>query len=129
MAILAPVIQYGLTDRTFISSHKTNVLDAFFAKCKSLNYALITHPELARANNVLNYRHLSNKLRMDLFDFDNPTFDFLLYARDNDIKLKVGSCYGVEQIKTWMAKGVDCIEVANVSYPKTALSAYYDQNF
>lgn len=121
MAILAPVLQYGLTDRTFISSHKTAVLDAFFAKCKSLNYALITYPELVHANKVLKYRHLSNKLRMDLFDINNPTLDFLLYARDNDIKLKVGSCYNVEQIKTWMGKGVDYIEVANVANPKTVI--------
>lgn len=121
MAILAPVLQYGLTDRTFISSHKTAVLDAFFAKCKSLNYALITYPEIVHANKVLNYRYLSNKIRMDIFDINNPTLDFLLYARDNDIKLKVGSCYDVEQIKTWMGKGVDCIEVANVTNPKTVI--------
>lgn len=121
MAILAPVLQYGLTDRTFISSHKTNVLDAFFTKCKSLNYALISYPEVVNANKVLNYRHLSNTIRMDIFDVNNPTLDFLLYARDNDIKLKVGSCYDVEQIKTWMGKGVDFIEVANVTNPKTVI--------
>ena len=121
MAILAPVLQYGLTDRTFISSHKTAVLDAFFTKCKSLNYALITYPEIIHANKVLNYRHISNTIRMDIFDINNPTLDFLLYARDNDIKLKVGSCYNIEQIKTWMGKGVDCIEVANVANPKTVI--------
>ncbi|MDT2905892.1 BppU family phage baseplate upper protein [Lactococcus lactis] len=121
MAILAPVLQYGLTDRTFISSHQTNVLDAFFTKCKSLNYALISYPEVVNANKVLNYRHLSNTIRMDIFDINNPTLDFLLYARDNDIKLKVGSCYNVEQIKTWMGKGVDCIEVADVANPKTVI--------
>ena len=121
MAILTPVLQYGLTDRTFISSHKTNVLDAFFAKCKSLNYALIAYSEVDNANKVLNYRHLSNKIRLDIFDVNNPTLDFLLYARDNDIKLKVGSCYNVEQIKTWMSKGVDYIEVANVENPKTVI--------
>ena len=122
MAILTPVLQYGLTDRTFISSHKTNVLDAFVTKCKSLNYALISYPEVVNANKVLNYRHLSNTIRMDIFDINNPTLEFLLYARDNDIKLKVGSCYNVEQIKTWMSKGVDCIEVANVANPKTVIS-------
>ena len=121
MAILTPVLQYGLTDRTFISSHKTNVLDAFFTKCKSLNYALISYPEVVNANKVLNYRHLSNTIRMDIFDINNPTLEFLLYARDNDIKLKVGSCYNVDQIKTWMGKGVDYIEVANVANPKTVI--------
>jgi hypothetical protein len=121
MAILTPVMQYGLTYRTFISSHKTSVLDAFFAKCKTLNYALITFPEVVHANKALNYRHLSNTIRMDIFDSNNPTLEFLLYARDNDIKLKVGSCYNVEQIKTWMGKGVDYIEVAYVANPKTVI--------
>lgn len=121
LAILAPVLQYGLTDRTFISSHKTNVLDAFFEKLPNINYALITYPEKQHADKVLKYKHLSNKLRMDIFNHNETTTDFLLYAKSNGILLKVGSCYNVDQIKTWMKKGVDNIEIAFVENPKAVI--------
>ncbi|MGX7073564.1 glycerophosphodiester phosphodiesterase [Falseniella ignava] len=121
LAIIEPVVMYGLTTKTFVSTSKVNVLDAIFEKCKALNFGLITYPIEGKIEAVLKYKHLSNQIRLELFDINNPTFDYILQAQNNGIMVEVGTCYSVESIKKWMKKGVDIIEVANVANPKAVL--------
>ena len=121
LAIIEPVVMYGMTTKTFVSTSKTNVLDAIFEKCKALNFGLITYPIEGKIEAVLKYKIASNQIRLELFDNNNPTFDYILQAQNNGVRVEVGTCYSIESIKKWMKKGVDIIEVANVANPKAAI--------
>ncbi len=121
LAIIEPVVMYGMTTKTFVSTSKVNVLDAIFEKCKALNFGLITYPIEGKIEAVLKYKSAFNQIRLELFDNNNPTFDYILQAQNNGVRVEVGTCYSVESIKKWIKKGVDIIEVANVANPKAAI--------
>jgi glycerophosphoryl diester phosphodiesterase len=123
------VIKYGLTKATTISSDTVSVLQSVFNLNKNINVAQICHPSTAVVDSVLQFRYKQNKLRLDIFDSDTVDNTFLYYASQNDVDIKLGSCYDIASVASWLEKGVTIIEIANVPYPQKALSDYYDSNF
>lgn len=125
--IVDRLVLNGLVDSTLISSGSLAVLDKFFEKCPALAFGYICNPNNARVNEILRYRHLNNQLRLDIFDKSTLTVPVALYAKNNGVKIKVGSCYSVADIRKWIALGTDVIEVAYIANPIETLTNYYDK--
>lgn len=125
--IVDRLVLNGLVDSTLISSESLAVLDKFFEKCPALAFGYICNPNNDRVNEILRYRHLNNQLRLDIFDKSTLTVPVALYAKNNGVKIKVGSCYSVADIRKWIALGTDVIEVAYIANPIETLTNYYDK--
>ncbi len=125
--IVEKLILNGLVDSTLISSGELAVLDKFFEKCPALSFGYICNPNNDRVNEILKYRHLNNQLRLDIFDKSILTVPVALYAKSNGLKIKVGSCYSVNDIRKWISSGADVIEVAYIANPIETLSNYYNK--
>ena len=125
--IVERLVLNGLVDTTLISSGSLAVLDKFFGKCPTLSFGYICNPNNDRVNEILKYRHLNNQLRLDIFDKSILTVPVALYAKSNGIKIKVGSCYSVNDIRKWISSGADVIEVAYIANPIETLSNYYNK--
>ena len=123
--IVNRLVLNGLVDSTLISSGSLAVLDKFFAKCPALSFGYICNPNNDRINEILKYRHLNNQLRLDIFDTSTLTVPVALYAKNNGVKIKVGSCYSLDDIRKWIALGADVIEVAYIANPILILANYY----
>ncbi|AGI10701.1 hypothetical protein 645_0011 [Lactococcus lactis phage 645] len=126
------ILKYGLSNVTTISNTANGIetLRSLYALNNSLSVGLITHPTTtAVVDTVLEFKNHHNNVRLDIFDTDTIPPEILIYAATKNVGIKVGSAYSIGDIIKWVELGVNHIEVANVSYPKTALSAYYDQNF
>ena len=124
--IVDRLVLNGLVDSTLISSGRLAVLDKFYAKCPALSFGYICNPNNTRVDEVLRYRHLNNQLRLDIFDTSTLTVSTALYAKNNGIKIKVGSCYSVADIRKWIALGADVIEVAYIPNPIETLTKVYN---
>ena len=126
------ILKYGLSNVTTISNTANGIetLRSLYALNNSLSVGLITHPTTtAVVDTVLEFKNHHNNVRLDIFETDTIPPEILIYAATKNVGIKVGSAYSIGDIIKWVELGVNHIEVANVSYPKTALSAYYDQNF
>ncbi|MBR8674087.1 BppU family phage baseplate upper protein [Lactococcus lactis subsp. lactis] len=126
------ILKYGLSNVTTISNTANGIetLRSLYALNNSLNVGLITYPTTtAVVDTVLEFKNYHNNVRLDIFDTNTIPPEVLIYAATKNVGIKVGSTYNINDIIKWVELGVNQIEVANVSYPKTALSAYYDQNF
>ena len=124
--IVERLVLNGLIDSTLISSGELAVLDKFSAKCPALSFGYICNPNNTRVDEILGYRHLNNQLRLDIFDTSTLTVPVALYAKSNGVKIKVGSCYSVADIRKWIALGTDVIEVAYIANPISTLANYYN---
>lgn len=124
--IVERLVLNGLIDSTLISSGELAVLDKFFEKCPALSFGYICNPNNTRVDEVLRYRHLNNQLRLDIFDTSTLTVPVALYAKSNGVKIKVGSCYSVDDIRKWVSLGADVIEVAYIANPISTLANYYN---
>lgn len=124
--IVNRLVLNGLVDSTLISSGELTVLNKFFAKCPALSFGYICNPNNDRVNEILGYRHLNNQLRLDIFNTSTLTVPVALYAKSNGIKIKVGSCYSLDDIRKWIALGADVVEVAYIANPISSLANYYN---
>lgn len=124
--IVERLVLNGLVDSTLISSGELAVLDKFFAKCPALSFGYICNPINTRVDEILGYRHLNNQLRLDIFNTSTLTVPVALYAKNNGVKIKVGSCYSLDDIRKWIALGADVVEVAYIANPISSLANYYN---
>ena len=123
--IMNLIVKYGLVKSTTITGSMT-VLQLFSTACGTLNFGLICHPSNEYVDRVKALKNGNNIVRLDIFNTDTVTPEFLTYAYSNDVSIKVGSCYNITQLITWLELGVDMLEVANINYPTQVLSDYYN---
>lgn len=126
--ILGILIQYGMVSYTTFSSDVKAVLDLFYSKCPVANYAFIGHFGTAVINNAILYKNQNNKVFADIYDEDLALLNTtdLLYAKNNNVMLKVGSVGTVADLYAWVDTGIDLVEVAFIANPISSLSKHYN---
>lgn len=117
--ILGILIKYGMVSYTTFSSDVKAVLDLFYSKCPVANYAFIGHFGTAVINNALLYKNQNNKVFADIYDEDLTLLNTtdLLYAKNNNVMLKVGSVGTLVDLYAWVDTGIDFVEVAYITLP------------
>ena len=127
-SILNILLKYGMINYTTISSDVKEVLDLFYNKCICIDYAYIGHFNTALVDKALVYKNLNNNVSIDIYpaDYDLLATSSLLYAKNNNIKIKLGSVGNLTDLYKWFETGVDELEVAYITNPIDKVIEYYN---
>ena len=129
--ILNILLKYGMLSYTTFSSDMGNVLDLIYEKCKCVNFAFIGHFNTALVDKALNYKNENNSVSIDIYssDYDLLTTNDLLYCKNKNVKIKLGSVGDLNNLYKWFETGIDELEVAFIGNPTDKILEYFNSNY